>query len=147
MRKGGTICFEDQKQFISTALAGWDVDLKLRADDTSEVYFAKRLVGHLELATASFRPITAVQANQRMRPDPHRRPPRHTLHARRLQPKPLCQSLSNHKNHHNMSNKSRQVLPMSCSRPLLINPLYPNHGPSTSFLGLWLCQQIGKIID
>ena len=65
VQKRGTIRFEDQIYFIYTALTGWDVGLKLRADETCEVYFAKLLVGHLELATASFLPMSAAQANQR----------------------------------------------------------------------------------
>lgn len=65
VQRCGTICFEDQSYFISAALAGWDVGLKRQAEDTCEVYFAKLLVGHLELATASFLPMNAAGADQR----------------------------------------------------------------------------------
>jgi transposase InsO family protein len=65
VQQRGAIRFEDQSYFISTALAGWHVGLKRLADDTCEVYFAKLLVGHLELTTASFLPMKASQANQR----------------------------------------------------------------------------------
>lgn len=64
VQKRGIIGFEDQKYFISTALAGWDVGLKRRSDATCEVYFAKLVVGHLELTTASFLPMNAAQAGQ-----------------------------------------------------------------------------------
>lgn len=65
VQKRGTIRFEDQCYFISTALAGWHVALKRLPDDICEVYFAKLLVGHLELPTASFLPMNASQSKQR----------------------------------------------------------------------------------
>lgn len=65
VQKHGTIRFEDQRYYISTALAGWDVGLKQQGDDTCEVYFAKLLVGRLELATESFLPMNAAGADQR----------------------------------------------------------------------------------
>jgi putative transposase len=50
----GTIHYEGVKVFLSTALSGWDIGLKPQRDGRLEVYFARLLLGHLELETHAF---------------------------------------------------------------------------------------------
>jgi putative transposase len=61
VKKAGAICFEDQRIFISQALAGWDLGLRYRSVELMEVYFAQLLLGLLETPTAAFIPITKTQ--------------------------------------------------------------------------------------
>jgi transposase InsO family protein len=61
----GTICFQRQSYYLSAALARWDVGLKPCDHESFEVYFAKLLIGHLDLGRASFRPMNAAASNQR----------------------------------------------------------------------------------
>jgi len=58
VKKAGAICYEDQRIFISQALAGWDLGLRYRTQEVMEVYFAQLLLGVLETPTAAFIPIT-----------------------------------------------------------------------------------------
>ena len=44
----GVIRLEGKRVFLSTALKGWNVGLKPKADGLWEVYFAKLLIGHIE---------------------------------------------------------------------------------------------------
>jgi putative transposase len=55
----GVVCFEGEHIFLSTALAGWDVGLKPRNDNSLDVYFSRLLLGRLEPQTAAFIPVTA----------------------------------------------------------------------------------------
>ena len=55
------VCYEDQRIFISQALAGWDLGLSYRTEEVIEVYFAHLLLGVLETPTAAFIPITKTQ--------------------------------------------------------------------------------------
>ena len=50
----GTIRWEGQPVFISTALKGWSVGLQNCQGDTWKVWFGGLLLGHLESSTASF---------------------------------------------------------------------------------------------
>jgi hypothetical protein len=43
--------------FVSHALSGWQVGLKVRRDGTFDVYFSRLLLGRLEAQTASFIPV------------------------------------------------------------------------------------------
>ena len=61
VKKAGAICYENQRIFISLALAGWDVGLRYRTEEVIEVYFAQLLLGTLETASAAFIPITETQ--------------------------------------------------------------------------------------
>ena len=45
VKKAGAICYEDQRIFISQALAGWDLGLRYRSEEVIEVYFAQLLLG------------------------------------------------------------------------------------------------------
>jgi transposase InsO family protein len=56
----GAICYQDQRIFISQALAGWDLGLRYRSEELMEVYFAQLLLGVLEMPTAAFIPITEL---------------------------------------------------------------------------------------
>jgi len=58
VKKAGAICYEDQRIFISQALAGWDLGLRYRTQEVMKVYFAQLLLGVLETPTAAFIPIT-----------------------------------------------------------------------------------------
>jgi putative transposase len=58
VKKAGAICYENQRIFISQALAGWDLGLRYRSEELIEVYFAQLLLGVLEIPTAAFIPIT-----------------------------------------------------------------------------------------
>ena len=61
VKKAGAICYEDQRIFISQALAGWDVGLRYRTEEVIELYFAQLLLGVLETPSAAFIPITETQ--------------------------------------------------------------------------------------
>ena len=43
VKKAGAICYEDQRVFISHALAGWDLGLRYRSEQLLEVYFVAYL--------------------------------------------------------------------------------------------------------
>jgi len=58
VEKVGAIWYENQRIFISQALAGWDLGLGYRTQEVMEVYFAQLLLGVLEIPTAAFIPIT-----------------------------------------------------------------------------------------
>jgi len=60
VKKVGAICYENQRIFISQALAGWDLGLRYRSAEVTEVYFAQLLLGVLEIATAAFIPVTQM---------------------------------------------------------------------------------------
>ena len=62
VKKAGAICYQDQRIFISQALAGWDLGLRYRSEQVLEVYFAQLLLGLLETPTAAFIPITKTQS-------------------------------------------------------------------------------------
>jgi hypothetical protein len=62
VKKTGAIGYEDQRVFISQALAGWDLGLGYRREQMLEVYFAQFLLGVLETPTAALVPITAMQS-------------------------------------------------------------------------------------
>jgi transposase InsO family protein len=59
---GGELRAHDQRYFLTTALVGWDVGLKLRKDRSYDVYFARLLLGKLEPSTGSFVPAAPVPA-------------------------------------------------------------------------------------
>jgi putative transposase len=59
---GGSIKYEGETIFVSQALGGWDVGLSTRADGNLDVYFARLLLGHIELETATFIPALPVPA-------------------------------------------------------------------------------------
>ena len=67
VKKAGAIYYEDQRIFISQALAGWDLGLRYRTQEVIEVYFAQLLLGVLETPTAAFIPITAIQPTTKSR--------------------------------------------------------------------------------
>ena len=67
VKKAGAIYYEDQRIFISQALAGWDLGLRYRTEEVIEVYFAQLLLGVLETPTAAFIPITAIQPTTKSR--------------------------------------------------------------------------------
>ncbi len=46
----GTIKFDSQSLFLSSALAGWCVGLKPITADTMEVWFRRLLLGHIDLS-------------------------------------------------------------------------------------------------
>ena len=50
----GLISLEGQPLFLSTSLAGWSVGLKPIAEDVMEVWFARLLLGQVDLATRNF---------------------------------------------------------------------------------------------
>ena len=50
----GAIKLEGQSLFLSSALAGWSVGLKPVAEDLMEVWFARLLLGQVDLTTSSF---------------------------------------------------------------------------------------------
>lgn len=58
--KVGTIGWGAQRVFLSTALAGWSVGLEPGTEGKYSVYFGRLLLGQLEEATASFKPICAT---------------------------------------------------------------------------------------
>jgi hypothetical protein len=62
VKKAGAICYEDQRVFISQALAGWDLGLRFCREQMLEVYFAQFVLGVLETPTAALVPITAMQS-------------------------------------------------------------------------------------
>ena len=41
VKKAGAICYQDERIFISQALAGWDLGLRYRSEQVMEVYFAQ----------------------------------------------------------------------------------------------------------
>jgi hypothetical protein len=51
---GGSLTWQGQGIFISSALSGWDVGLRPCGPDCFEVYFANLRLGELEPSTASF---------------------------------------------------------------------------------------------
>lgn len=61
VKTAGAICYEHRRIFISQALAGWNLGLRYRSEEQTEVYFAQLLLGILELPTAAFIPITELQ--------------------------------------------------------------------------------------
>lgn len=63
VKKVGAICYQNQRIFISQALAGWDLGLRYRSAEVTEVYFALLLLGVLESATAAFIPVTQMQTD------------------------------------------------------------------------------------
>jgi hypothetical protein len=63
VKKAGAICYEDQRIFISQALAGWDSGLRYRSEQVMEVYFAQLLLGVLETPTAAFIRISQTQSS------------------------------------------------------------------------------------
>ena len=67
VKKAGAIYYEDQRIFISQALAGWDLGLRYRTQEVIEVYFAQLLLGVLETPTAAFIPITQIQPTTKRR--------------------------------------------------------------------------------
>ena len=50
----GAIKLDGQSLFLSSALAGWSVGLKPVAEDLMEVWFARLLLGQVDLTTSSF---------------------------------------------------------------------------------------------
>lgn len=60
VKTAGAICYEHRRIFISQALAGWNLGLRYRSEEQTEVYFAQLLLGILELPTAAFIPITEL---------------------------------------------------------------------------------------
>jgi putative transposase len=58
VEKVGAIWYENQRIFISQALAGWDLGLGYRTQEVMEVYFAQLLLGVLQIPSAAFIPIT-----------------------------------------------------------------------------------------
>lgn len=56
----GTIQYEGESIFLSSALRGWEVGLQPRPDGTLAVYFARLLLGRLEPQTAAFIPALAT---------------------------------------------------------------------------------------
>ena len=61
VQQSGMIAFEGRKIFLSTALQGWDVGLSPCADGLIETYFARLLLGRIEVSTAAFLPVQAPQ--------------------------------------------------------------------------------------
>jgi transposase InsO family protein len=57
----GAIKHENQRIFISQALAGWDVGLSYRSEGVIEVYFSQLLLGVLEPQSAAFLPVTTIK--------------------------------------------------------------------------------------
>ena len=56
VNRSGSIKHEGERIFVSQALGGWDVGLCARAGGNLDVYFARLLLGQLELETATFLP-------------------------------------------------------------------------------------------
>jgi putative transposase len=56
-RRKGTIRYERQVIFLSSALGGWSVGLSPCGDDRIEVWFSTLLLGHLDPRTSSFRSV------------------------------------------------------------------------------------------
>jgi putative transposase len=59
VHRSGTIRYAGRTIFLSRAVAGWDVGLHVQGAALA-VYFGPLLLGHLEVETASFRPIHTV---------------------------------------------------------------------------------------
>jgi hypothetical protein len=57
VQRHGGIKHQGQRYFVSHALAGWDVGLRVRPEGP-EVYFCKLLLGTLETKTVAFKPVT-----------------------------------------------------------------------------------------
>lgn len=62
VQRAGTLRYAGQTIFLSRALAGWDVGLQATATKLLAVYFGPLLLGHLDVETASFRPIDTTVA-------------------------------------------------------------------------------------
>lgn len=58
--KWGSISLEDQRVFISGALAGWSVGLERCDDGCNGVWFGRLLLGHLDPTTLSFQRIQSA---------------------------------------------------------------------------------------
>lgn len=58
----GTIKWDNHPIFLTTALAGWQVGVRLTGPDTAEVWFNYLLLGSLELSTLSFRGLPSQPA-------------------------------------------------------------------------------------
>jgi transposase InsO family protein len=54
VHKNGYISWQDQRLFLSGSLAGWTVGLKAAGRELIEVWFAKLLLGHIDLNNLSF---------------------------------------------------------------------------------------------
>ena len=52
--KNGSMCWQDQKLFLSRSLAGWSVGLKNAGGQFIEVWFARLLLGHIDQNNGSF---------------------------------------------------------------------------------------------
>jgi putative transposase len=52
--KNGSMCWQDQKLFLSRSLAGWTVGLKNAGGQLIEVWFARLLLGHIDQNNLSF---------------------------------------------------------------------------------------------
>lgn len=64
VNKIGEISYEGQRIFLSQALAGWEVGLRSCGEGVMEVYFSRLLLGTLEVATASFTPVTTAAGKE-----------------------------------------------------------------------------------
>jgi len=73
IHRHGTLAWNGQPIFITTALAGWDVGLRPCSPERWEVYFAQLRLGEIEPQTASFiatpwRPNEAVATSKNLLP-------------------------------------------------------------------------------
>ena len=55
-RNNGSVRYQSEMIFLTTALAGWSVGLKPRIDGVIEIWFSKLLLGHLDPRTFGFEP-------------------------------------------------------------------------------------------
>lgn len=65
VHRNGCITVEGRLIFLSTSLGGWDVGLSPCGNGLIEVYFARLLLGCIEISTASFLPVQGPKQSPR----------------------------------------------------------------------------------